>query len=232
MTRFPPVSLFLVFLCLSCADTAARATPESSAAGAESGEAPARSRLPSSAGETEPQDGTARALFAGGCFWCVEAAFEPLEGVVSVVSGYAGGVRENPTYNDVSGHRTQHLEVVQVSYDPSQVSYESLLSVFWHNIDPSQGDGQFCDRGHQYTSAIFVQNDAERALAEASRDAVAAQLGSTVVTDIRPNARFWPAEDYHQDYYRTNPMRYQLYRRGCGRDARLRELWGEDAGGH
>lgn len=177
------------------------------------------------------REGQAEAIFAGGCFWCVESAFEGLPGVVSVTSGYTGGHTERPTYREVGGHTTGHLEAVRVVYDPTQTSYGALLEVFWHNIDPTQGDGQFCDRGDSYLSAIFVATDDERRLASETKTAAAAELDEAVVTTIRDAATFWVAEDYHQDFYRTNPGRYTQYRTGCGRDRRLRELWG-DAAGH
>ena len=181
------------------------------------------------AGEALPAQ-QAGAVFAGGCFWCMERPFEELDGVISVLSGYTGGDLEGPSYDEVSSHRTNHLEAVRVLYDPSRVSYQQLLEVFWHNVDPTQADGQFCDRGRQYRSAIFVAGPEQRRLAEASRTRVDELLPGTVVTEITDAGPFWIAEDYHQDFYRTNPARYAEYRLGCGRDARLRELWGERAG--
>lgn len=174
--------------------------------------------------------GEAEAVFAGGCFWCVESAFEGLPGVISVTSGYTGGHTERPTYRQVGGHGTGHLEAVRIVYDPAATSYAALLEVFWHNIDPTQGDGQFCDQGESYLSAVFVANDEERRLATETRTAAAAELGEEVVTTIRDASTFWVAEDYHQDYYRTNPGHYRRYRTGCGRDRRLQELWGSPAG--
>ena len=170
-----------------------------------------------------------RATFAGGCFWCMEAPFEALDGVVSVTSGYTGGSKENPTYEEVSSGRTGHAEAVQVVYDPAKISYERLLNVYWRNVDPTDRTGQFCDRGSQYRPAIFVHDETQRKLAEASK----AALGKTkpfaapVVVDIVPASAFWPAEEYHQKYHSKNPIRYRYYRTGCGRDARLRELWGD-----
>ncbi|MCB9623202.1 MAG: peptide-methionine (S)-S-oxide reductase MsrA [Sandaracinus sp.] len=177
-----------------------------------------------------PREGLAVAVFAGGCFWCMEKPFEYTEGVGEVLSGYTGGPERGPSYQEVSAHRTGHVEAVRIVYDPGVVSYERLLEVFWHNVDPTQDDGQFCDHGEQYRTAIFVANEEERRLAEASKAAIAAQLGRRVVTEIRDAAPFWVAEDYHQDFHRTNPAHYQRYRTGCGRDARLHELWGEQAG--
>jgi peptide-methionine (S)-S-oxide reductase len=170
--------------------------------------------------------GQAKATFAGGCFWCMEPPFDKLEGVVSTTSGYAGGRQKNPTYEQVSAGGTGHTEVVQVVYDPKKVSYEKLLQVFWRNIDPLVKDRQFCDRGDQYRTAIFYNNEAERRLAEASKQAVERQLGKRVYTEIVPLQEFYPAEEYHQDYYQKNPLRYTFYRNNCGRDRRLEELWG------
>jgi methionine-S-sulfoxide reductase len=169
-------------------------------------------------------------VFAGGCFWCMEKPFEQLPGVGSVVSGFAGGTVPNPTYDQVSTKTTGHYEVVQIVYDPAQVSYETLLRAFWHNIDPFQADGQFCDRGSPYRSAVFAGSAEERALAEASRAEIAARFGRQVATEVLPDAPFYAAEAYHQDFYRTNPTRYQSYRAGCGRDARLAAIWGPAAG--
>lgn len=174
----------------------------------------------------------ARAVFAGGCFWCMEPPFQKLPGVVRVVSGYSGGGVSNPTYAQVSAGTSGHLEVVEVIYDPARVSYAQLLDVYWRNIDPTVANRQFCDVGPQYRSAIFVATPEERRLAEASKAGVAANrrfAGKTIHTEILDAAPFWPAEDYHQDYAAKNPLRYRYYRWGCGRDARLRELWGDEA---
>ncbi len=173
----------------------------------------------------------AKATFAGGCFWCVEPPFDALDGVVSTTAGYTGGATENPTYDDVSNGSTGHAEAVEVVYDPAKVSYEKLLDVFWHNVDPTARDRQFCDTGRQYRSAIFYHDDTQRRLAEASQAALerAGNLPGPIVTEIVAAGRFWPAEEYHQDYYKKNPIRYRYYRYGCGRDARLRELWGAAA---
>jgi peptide-methionine (S)-S-oxide reductase len=182
--------------------------------------------VPMSGGEPGP--GTARATFGGGCFWCMEPPFDVLEGVISTTSGYAGGRVKNPSYQEVSAGGTGHAEVVQVEYDPSVVSYQELLEVFWRNVDPTAKDRQFCDRGSQYRSAIFYHDEAQRAAAEQSR----AELERTkpfrdpIVTEIVALKAFYPAEDYHQDYYRKNPLKYKYYRYGCGRDKRLDELWG------
>ena len=170
------------------------------------------------------------ATFAGGCFWCIETAFEGLPGVEAVVSGYTGGPQKNPTYDQVSAGATGHAEAVQVTYDPRRISYAQLLDVFWHNIDPTQSGGQFCDRGNQYRSAIFYKDANEKRLAEASRRALETtkqRFKEPIVTQIVPAGPFWPAEAYHQDFYRKDPIRYESYRLGCGRDRRLVELWGK-----
>lgn len=176
--------------------------------------------------------GQAEAIFAGGCFWCMEKPFDQLEGVISTTSGYTGGSELHPTYKQVAYHKTSHYEALRVVYDPDRVSYARLLEVFWHNVDPTQADGQFCDRGEQYRTAIFTTRPAEIAAAEASRQKAAQELQvrAEIVTPILPAGTFWVAEDYHQDFYQTNPSHYQRYRTGCGRDRRLSELWGEKAG--
>jgi peptide-methionine (S)-S-oxide reductase len=171
---------------------------------------------------------TAKATFAGGCFWCMEEAFDPVPGVVSTVSGYMGGKTKNPTYEQVSGGRTGHAEVLQIEYDPKRVSYEKLLEVFWRNIDPTQPDGQFCDHGSQYRSGVFYHDDVQKRLAETSKAALLKNkpFKGEIVTEITKAAEFYPAEDYHQDYYQKNPVRYKFYKTGCGRAARLKQLWG------
>jgi peptide-methionine (S)-S-oxide reductase len=174
---------------------------------------------------------SAVATFAGGCFWCMEGPFESLPGVSSVVSGYAGGQRKDPSYEEVSAGTTGHAESVEVRYDPRKVGYEKLLDVYWHNIDPFQGNGQFCDGGSQYRPVIFFHDEAQRQAAEASLKQVEQRFQKKVVTQVVPAGPFYRAEEYHQDYYRTNPIRYQMYRTGCGRDRRLKEIWGE-AGKH
>jgi peptide-methionine (S)-S-oxide reductase len=166
------------------------------------------------------------AIFAGGCFWCVEADFDKVPGVISTTSGYTGGQEPNPTYEQVSSGATGHYEAVRIVYDPGKVSYPQLLDVFWRNIDPHDATGQFCDKGGQYRAAIFVQTDAERQLAEGSKAAVADRLKARVVTEVLQAGSFYPAEDYHQDYYRKNPLKYRFYRATCGRDARLGDVWG------
>lgn len=169
-----------------------------------------------------------KAVFAGGCFWCMESDFEKLEGVTDVVSGFTGGTVENPTYR---GNHAGHYEAVEVTYDPNKVTYQGLLDHFWVNIDPFDARGQFCDKGFSYLSAIFVGNDNERKLAEASKQKVATRFADeTVVTPILASSTFYPIkgdEAFHQDYYKNNPVRYKLYRWNCGRDQRLEEIWGK-----
>ena len=176
-----------------------------------------------------PNPVQAKAIFAGGCFWCMEQPFDVLPGVVSTTSGYIGGQKKNPTYEEVSAGRTGHTEAVQVVYDPQKVTYEKLLDVFWHNIDPTVKDQQFCDHGSQYRSGIFYTDDGQKRLAEASKAALDRNKPFTgaIVTEITRAAEFYPAEDYHQDYYLKNPLRYKYYRSGCGRDNRLKQLWGK-----
>lgn len=166
------------------------------------------------------------AYFAGGCFWCMEADFEKLEGVSEAISGYMGGYTERPNYSSVSSGTTGHAEVVKVVYDPEKVSYASLLEHFWKNVDPLTPNAQFCDKGPQYRTAIYTNDDMELALARESKQHITQQLGGTVVTEIALAGKFTVAEEYHQDYYKKNPVRYNYYRFGCGRDKRLKELWG------
>jgi peptide-methionine (S)-S-oxide reductase len=169
------------------------------------------------------------ATFAGGCFWCMEGPFEKIPGVLSVTSGYSGGRKTDPTYEEVGSGTTGHAEAVQVVFDRRRVTYEQLLEVFWRNIDPLSANGQFCDRGSQYRSAIYYHDAEQRAAAEASKVKVQQRFVEKVVTEVAAASAFYPAEEYHQDYYKKNPVRYQTYRTGCGRDRRLRELWGEAA---
>jgi len=174
------------------------------------------------------QQGLEKATFAGGCFWCMEPPFDKLAGVVSTTSGYTGGTKVDPTYEEVSSGRTGHAEAVEVLYDPKKVSYEKLLDTFWHNIDPTVRDRQFCDVGMQYRTAIFVHSEEQRRIAERSRAELQKikPFRQDIVTPIVPAGAFYPAEAYHQDFYKKNPIRYKFYRDGCGRDARLKELWG------
>ena len=187
---------------------------------------PAREAAPA-----PPPGKVARAAFAGGCFWCMEASLEKVPGVVSVVSGYAGGQVKNPTYEQVGSGTTGHAESVQVFYDPSKLSYAQLVEIFWRNVDPTDGGGQFCDRGNEYRSEIFYENDAQKRVAEESKRTLEAsgRLKKPIVTRIAPLDAFYPAEDDHQDFYKKNPLRYTTYRAGCGRDRRLAQLWGDEA---
>jgi peptide-methionine (S)-S-oxide reductase len=199
--------------------------------------------LIATAGEPTPappapaaEGGTTRlATFAGGCFWCMETPFEELDGVSAVISGYTGGRKPSPTYEEVSAGGTAHAEAVEVVYDPSKISYEKLLEIFWRNVDPLQANGQFCDHGTQYRSAIFYRDEEQRKAAEESKHKLEEQprFKGKIVTQIVPTSTFYPAEEYHQDFYKKNPVRYHMYRTGCGRDARLKEIWGKPlAGGH
>lgn len=169
------------------------------------------------------------AVFAGGCFWCVESDFDKVPGVVQTMSGYTGGTLANPTYEQVSAGGTGHREAVQVTYDPSRVSYEQLLEAFWHSVDPTDAGGQFCDRGESYTTAVYVADAAQRSAAEASKEGAAAALGKPVATPIVDAGPFYAAEEYHQDYYEKNPLKYRYYRWGCSRDDRIHAVWGDRA---
>ncbi len=185
----------------------------------------------SAGGEMQPP--LATAVFAGGCFWCMEPPFDKLGGVVSTTSGYTGGRTSSPTYEQVSAGGTGHLEAIRVVYDPNRIDYARLLDVFWRNVDPLDAGGQFCDRGGQYRSAIFYETDEQRQLAERFKAELQApeRLGRSVATEILPASPFYPAEDNHQDYYQKNPFRYSIYRFNCGRDRRLEEVWGDGARG-
>jgi peptide-methionine (S)-S-oxide reductase len=184
-----------------------------------------------SASAAPGKDATDQAIatFAGGCFWCMEPPFDAIDGVISTTSGYTGGSKEDPTYREVSRGGTGHAEAVQIVYDPARVSYKKLLDVFWHNIDPTMAGGQFCDWGNQYRSEIFYHNEEQKQLAIESKTALEnlKPFKEPVVTQVSAASTFYPAEDYHQDYYKKNPVRYKFYRYGCGRDKRLEELWGK-----
>lgn len=177
----------------------------------------------------ETQKSYASATFAGGCFWCMEPPFDKLKGVISTTSGYMGGHIDNPTYKQVSRGGSGHAEVMQVIYDPNLISYEKLLKTFWHNVDPTDAGGQFCDRGNQYRTSIFYHNAEQKELAQQSKETLKDDkpFASEIVTPIVAASIFYPAEDYHQDYYQKNPIRYKYYRYSCGRDARLETLWGD-----
>jgi len=172
---------------------------------------------------------TAIATFAGGCFWCIEADFDRVPGVLATVSGYTGGKTANPTYREVSRGDTGHREALQITYDPQKVSYAQLLTVFWHSVDPVDSGGQFCDRGEPYETAVFVHNDEQRKLAEASKAQAMKDLGKKIFTPVEAAARFYKAEDYHQDYHNKNPLRYKYYRWNCGRNQKVEQLWGDKA---
>lgn len=178
-------------------------------------------------------DELAVATFAGGCFWCMEPPYDRLQGVVSTISGYMGGHVEDPTYKQVSSGKSGHIEVLQVTYHPSQVSYETLLNVFWRNVDPFDAGGQFCDRGEQYSTGIFAHTPEQQQLAASSKAAlnVGGRFDESIITPVKSASTFYPAEDYHQDYYQLNPVRYKYYRWRCGRDQRLEDVWGDEAGG-
>ena len=173
----------------------------------------------------QPGTGRAEAVFATGCFWCTEADFDKVPGVISTTSGYTGGRLANPSYEQVSAGDTGHIEAVRISYDPARISYSSLVDRFFRTIDPLDSGGSFCDRGYQYRSAIFVATAEERRIAEAAKARVEQELGAEVATLILPRRAFYRAEEYHQDYYRKNPVRYRFYRWNCGREARLGEVW-------
>ena len=192
-----------------------------------------QAETPAANAAMQPTSGkTETAIFAGGCFWCMEPPFDELDGVISTTSGYTGGTRNNPTYEQVSSGATGHTEAVKVVYDPAKVDYEKLLDVFWHNIDPVSIDGQFCDRGNQYRSGIFFSNDSQKQLAEASKKKwqESGKFSQPITTEITAASTYYPAEGYHQDYYVKNPARYKFYRYNCGRDNRLETLWGKSAG--
>jgi peptide-methionine (S)-S-oxide reductase len=176
----------------------------------------------------------AKATFAGGCFWCMQPAYDKVPGVVSTVVGYTGGDKQNPTYEEVSAGGTGHAESIEITYDPAKVSYRKLLDIFWHNVDPTTRDREFCDVGHQYRTAIFFHDAEQESEAKESKAALdkSKPFKDPIVTEIVPATKFWPAEDYHQKYYLKNPVRYRFYRYNCGRDQRLRQLWGAASGGH
>jgi peptide-methionine (S)-S-oxide reductase len=185
--------------------------------------------LPTASSGVETRE---KATFAGGCFWCMEQPFDTLPGVLSVMPGYTGGTKKNPTYQEVSAGVTGHAEAVEIIYDPSKISYGKLLLVFWHNVDPTVKDRQFCDVGNQYRAAIFFHDENQRRLAYRSKELIERDkpFKEPIVTGISPASTFYPAEEYHQHYYKKNPLRYRYYRHSCGRDNRLKELWGSSAG--
>ena len=168
---------------------------------------------------------TQKATFAAGCFWCLEKPFDDVDGVIETISGYTGGREENPTYEQVAAGQTGHTEAMQVTFNPDKVSYDELLNIFWHNVDPFDADGQFCDRGKQYRPGIFAHNEAQKQAAEESKQQVEEELGKKTVVPVEDYTAFWPAENYHQNYYQENPLRYKFYRFSCGRDKRLNAIW-------
>ena len=189
--------------------------------------------LPFALAQTAPAQRSEVATFAGGCFWCVESDFDKVDGVLSTVSGFMGGRTANPTYKQVSAGGTGHAEVVQITYDPGKVSYQRLLDVYWRSVDPLDAGGQFCDRGDEYRTEIFTHSPEQQQLAQASKAALDAsgRFGKKIVAAISPASQFTAAEDYHQDHYIKNPLQYRFYRYSCGRDARVKQVWGEEAGG-
>jgi peptide-methionine (S)-S-oxide reductase len=215
------VSAATLITAVACADSS-RTSPSTESASAPK-TLPAASTGPAVSTKLE------HATFAGGCFWCEETAFEGLPGVQSVTSGYTGGFQKNPTYEEVSAGVTGHAESVDIVFDPSKVTYRELLQLFWHNVDPTQANGQFCDHGNQYRSAIFYHDSTQHALALASKKAIedSKRFDRPIVTEIVAATHFYPAEQYHQDFYKKDPVRYKTYRFGCGRDARLKEIWGQ-----
>jgi peptide-methionine (S)-S-oxide reductase len=187
-----------------------------------------------SAADVDGASNLPKATFAGGCFWCMQPAYDGVPGVVKTVVGYTGGEKKNPTYEEVSDGGTGHAESIEITYDPKKISYRKLLDIFWHNVDPTTKDSEFCDHGHQYRSAIFFHNAEQEREAKQSEAELNEKkpFKDPIVTEIVPATTFYPAEDYHQEYYLKNPIRYKFYRYNCGRDARLRELWGAASGGH
>jgi peptide-methionine (S)-S-oxide reductase len=219
------VSLLLLTVVLCAWPSLAANAGDAAAPGAAKSAAP----MPPPKPEPAAPKALVRATFAGGCFWCMEAAFEGALGVVSATSGYAGGHTENPTYEEVSSGTTGHAESVQVVFDPKKITYEKLLDIYWHNIDPTTPYGQFCDMGSQYRPIIFTVDDAQRRLAEASKRRLdaAKTFSGPIATEIVPLKAFYPAEEHHQNFCSKNPVNYKAYRLGCGRDQRLEELWGK-----
>ncbi|MGQ0619082.1 MAG: peptide-methionine (S)-S-oxide reductase MsrA [Panacagrimonas sp.] len=176
-------------------------------------------------GAAQAQTASSKAIFAGGCFWCTESDYEKLDGVLSAVSGFTGGHVIKPTYEQTGSGDTGHTEAVEITFDPARISYAKLVEYFWKHHDPFDGHGQFCDQGSQYRPGIFYLDDEQKKIAEASRDETQKLFKEKILTEITKATAFWPAEDYHQDYYKNNPLRYRYYRSGCGRDARVGEIW-------
>jgi peptide-methionine (S)-S-oxide reductase len=227
----PPWPGLLILLCLLCL-LGLLALIFGCSRGKEAGSAMAAAAQPAGTPAAAGSVGaaaTATATFAGGCFWCMQPAYDRVPGVVATTVGYTGGHLPNPTYEQVSSGGTGHRESIEVVYDPAKVTYEQLLTVFWHNVDPTDNSGQFCDHGEQYRSAIFYHDEAQRRAAEASKQAIEAsgRIKAPIVTDIVPASTFYPAEEYHQKYYVKSALQYKFYRFSCGRDRRLSQLWGE-----
>ena len=223
MSLRSPLLLSMILVCAGVAAVEAATTAGTRTAPAMKPAAPA-------AANPAAPPALQKATFAGGCFWCMETAFEGLPGVQSVISGYTGGREKNPSYEQVSSKRTGHSEAVQITFDPREVTYAQLLDLFWHNVDPTDPGGQFCDRGPEYRSEIYYHDAAQKQLAEESKrriETTPQRFKKRIVTRIVAATDFWPAEEYHQDFYRKNPVRYHEYRSGCGRDRRLVQLWGQ-----
>lgn len=231
MRLIPKLFLSVFFLASTLSSTAAISESKPQADIKLPGENPAQQQA--SINDSDRSTELAVATFAGGCFWCMEPPYDNMPGVVKTISGYMGGTEENANYDKVSSGKTRHREVIQITYDPKQVSYEDLLYVFWRNVDPLEKSGQFCDFGPQYTSAAYYSNENEKRLAWKSLQDLRKnpRFGQKVVTSIEKAGEFYPAEDYHQDYYQRNPLRYKYYRYRCGRDGRLETLWGDEARG-
>lgn len=231
--------LVLIMMAVGC-QTPKQDDVSSAAAGVEepqsgAASAPAPEEDPKAIADDDlAPEGMGIATFAGGCFWCMERPFETIDGVTAVISGYTGGPEDHPTYHQVGSGTTGHAEAIRVIYDPSKVTYDLLLKVFWRNIDPTQENGQFVDHGAQYRTAIFYHDDTQKAAAEASLKALQAsgRFDDKIVTEITKAGDFWPAETYHQDFYKKNPEHYLRYRKGSGRDNYLDSVWGEEAGGY
>ena len=221
--------LFIALLILSGFAWASGGGEQEPSGGSSDGESGAAEEATGNDGQTDGDYATV--VFAGGCFWCMEKPYDVLNGVIATTSGYAGGDVPDPTYQQVVSGRTGHTEVVQVTYDPDVVSLETLLWVFWRNIDPYDGTGQFCDRGSSYRPGIFYSGEEQRRVAEESREQVAENLDGDINTEVTELEAFYPAEDYHQNFYKTNSTRYETYRALCGRDSRLESIWGDEAGG-
>ncbi|CAN1509910.1 MsrA Peptide methionine sulfoxide reductase [Caulobacteraceae bacterium] len=216
MTQLKPFSALVTLSLLALAGCGTQSPAQADSVAAKATISPATS--PSS---------LATAIFAGGCFWCMEKPFDEIPGVVATISGYTGGTLANPTYEQVGRGGTGHFEAVKITYDPAKVSYQKLLDTYWRQVDPFDAFGQFCDKGETYLPAIFYANDTEKKAAEAARDVLYARFKKPIVVQILPAKAFYDAEGYHQDYYQKNPLRYAYYRNGCGRDARLRAVWGQ-----